>query len=205
MKKNHIIALTITSLFVLSGCSTDAPALQNTNSQNSEKQEENQQTAQNQESAFGENFTEGSLDDLAVGQKIMVTGITNDDGSIVANMIMIGNDDTNFDEMGRGPQINMDQDSGSQNTRVSQQERPSFPDGQMPDFQNMTEEQKTQMRERMANGRPAADSRSNTSSMSRITGEILKKDSESLIVKLADGGSKFIFISEQTKIIKIKQ
>jgi hypothetical protein len=62
-------------------------------------------------------------------------------------------------------------------------------------FQNLTPEQQQQMTQRFGNGIGRNVGNANT-------GEIIAKDSQSITIKLRDGGSKIIFFSGSTKISK---
>ena len=61
-------------------------------------------------------------------------------------------------------------------------------------FQDFSQEQKGQMRQRFDVGRDLGTS--------LVTGEIIAKDEKSITIKLHDGGSKIIFFSESTDITK---
>ena len=81
--------------------------------------------------------------------------------------------------------------------------------GDRPNFeqmQNMSQEEREKfMAERMASGgtgnRPANMGRA----MARVEGEIISQDETSITIKLKDGGSKIVFLTEETKFFEPKE
>jgi hypothetical protein len=67
-----------------------------------------------------------------------------------------------------------------------------------PNFQNLTAEQKQQIF--IKDGSIGSPGLRNGSGEKIINGEIIKKDDQSITIKLADSGSKIIFFSDTTKI-----
>jgi hypothetical protein len=71
-----------------------------------------------------------------------------------------------------------------------------------PDFNNLSEEEKQAMQERMQNlqnNQPISGSK-RLAGAGSAQGEVLQVDSSSITVKLISGGTKFLFISDNTKI-----
>jgi len=169
-----------------------------------------QQSQENQMPTWNENFDEASLSDLEIGQQISVSGTENSDNSISANQIMIGNDETDFENMGdrtMRPPAGNNSDGQSNNNQL--QPPAGFNNGQRPDFQNMSDEERAKMREQMgAGGGTAGGGRVRSGNLSngatRLVGEILYKDDTTITLKLTDGGSKLIFYSDETKVMKFK-
>ena len=132
-------------------------------------------------------------------------------GSIVAERIIIGNAETNFDELGGGPMGDPSQGQGGQLQVESDQNQNNNGQqrmGPLAGFEDMTNEQRAEMRQRFeANIGSQFQQRSfnRGSSFLRVSGEIIKLDEVSLTLKLNDGGSRLVFVSETTMVSKIKQ
>lgn len=206
MKKNFLIILFLISLVTLAGCSTG--------NQQNRIQENNQQDdlSTNEEKPkmkWDENFLEAKLDDLSIGQNVLVMGVKNDDGSITAERIMIGNMETKFDELAPIPIMGQD---GEENKDIPANSNRQAP-GNLPDFQNMSDEERAKLREQMM-ARIGEGQRLEGSGnfrrgsvgqeILRIIGEVIKKDEQGLTIKLAEGGSNLIFFSDSTAVFKIK-
>jgi hypothetical protein len=209
MKKYYIILpiFLIASLLV-TGCSKKNE--QNSNEQDNQNQE--QQAQENQMPRWDENFEEANLDDLETGQQALVMGTENSDGSISASQIMIGDEETDFENMGglMRPAVNSGQENQDDNNQPIQP--PAGFKGQRGNFeqiQNISEEERMKLMEEMrarrqANGGsfPLANMRSG--GMTRMDGKIIDKDDTTITLKIEAGGSKLIFYSEETKILKFK-
>ncbi|MDX9893463.1 MAG: hypothetical protein RB292_03550 [Patescibacteria group bacterium] len=210
MKKVNFFYLTLASgLLLISGCATASQNAGN-NSQGDLNNFLDQATSTDRAVRFNfeENFTITDFSQLVIGNQVVITGASNDDGSITASRIIVGAAE-NMLPPGLG-MINSDirpqpdQGVGSQD----RQQAVAKANGQMPDFEDLTDEQREQMRSRFAqqgNSRPnGIQARTSQSSM-MVQGEILKKDDTSLTIKLADGGSKLVLITGSTEILQPKE
>ena len=137
---------------------------------------------------FLNNSVTSTINDLLVGKKVMVMGVTNSDGTITASQILLGE----FTTSSFGFNGNVRPSSTSQ-------------------FKNQIGETSTLNRGNFNGQRPNATGdagsgkmRARTTGMTRINGEILKIDSTSLVVKIVDGGSKIVFYTTNTKINTLK-
>lgn len=172
----------------------------------SDKEQENQQKVQqaNEQDRWNENFSQASLSDLEIGQHVSIMGSQNSDGSILAERIMIGNNQIDFQDMGMPRPLPLDGDNNN-----SLPGPPADFVGQRPDFeqmQNMSDEEREKMGQEMIARRGefsgAMPSRTD-GGMARLVGEIIDKDEQTLTLKLEEGGSKLIFFSDATQIMKI--
>ena len=115
-----------------------------------------------------------------------------------------------IENMDRAMRVSTDNNIENQDNKNQPIQPQVDPDGERPDFtqmQNMSEEERMKMREEMRIRREAeggARPGGGMVSMSRISGEIIKKDSSTITLKITEGGSKLIFYSEETKVLKIK-
>ena len=142
-----------------------------------------------------EELSEGSLGDLMVGETVTVMGTTNQDGSVIAEMIYIGElkerDSDTFD--------------GTKPEGFKRSKGFKLPEGFNPEeFQNLSrEEMRERMQELQGNNNFSENgaAREQTGS-SLVRGEIIDKDEISIVVKLTDNGSKLVFYSESTQIMK---
>ncbi|MFH1827052.1 MAG: hypothetical protein ABH812_01295 [bacterium] len=214
MKKQILIFLSLVCLLTVSGCST------NTQTNDSNKnvvppQNQEKATNQNKMQRWQENFDEASSTEMLIGNKIMVMGNENSDGSVVADRIIIGGlpaqagENMNSDNITRTRQQTGE---NSENTADDNNDASRFSgqSGTRPDFQNMSDEERTKIREQMQASRMARGSvqagkaKTGDTSMARLNGEIIEKDAESITIKLDSGGSKLIFLSSSTAFMKAK-
>lgn len=211
MKKNYFAILFLAIiLLTVAGCSVSNKKA-NENQQNSD-QKPVQDAGDEQMNRWNENFSEASLSDLETGQKVLVMGTENTDGSIAANQIMIGDSETDFNELGGNRRFggssasntNLENRAGSQPLESLQRfegQRANF-----EQFQNMTEEERAKLRpERMVGGIGRGGPANIGQKIARLNGEILNKDDTSLTLKLATGGSRLIFLSDEVRVLKIKK
>lgn len=188
---------------------------------NTQNQQSN--TSQNRQSFFdNENFTDAKLSDLKVGSKILVMASANSDGSATAEGILVGASQEalrGIMRTGMGRASSTPFNGNAQKTQNAQ--------GQRPDssrFQNMSQEERQKfMEERMkergvdmpsgqagmqrggTNGARTGMKTAGGQSRTNINGEILSINSSTITIKLADGGSKIIFISSDITVKKIKE
>jgi len=181
MQKYFIIcSMAIFSLFI-AGCSSVPVTNKIGNGQvsNNKMADFNSSTER-----FLNNSVTSTVSDLLVGKKVMVMGTTNADGTINASQIIMGEFPTSSFGFDRGGSTSStvqfrNQSGGSQNMNGG-----NF-NGQRPNITG-------------ANG--SGKVRAKTASMTRVNGEILKIDTTSLVVKVAEGGSKMVFYTNNTKI-----
>jgi len=206
-KDNAIIFILLFALVIITGCANKNDEVNN--NQKDDSQNWSGQPHDNQMARWSENFDEANLDSLQAGQRILVMGTENSDGSISANQVMIGDAETDFENMGRAMFRPVD-DSGGNQGIGEEPKQPTAVSGQRPDFaqmQNMSEEERTEAMEKMRAQREAnggVSLRNMGGDIARISGEIIDKDESVITLKLAIGGSKLIFYSSETKVLKFK-
>jgi hypothetical protein len=226
MKKYTIPFLLIT-VFMLAGCGNKEVNITRNKSDNGNQNQTQMEVATGtqerivgQEAQWSENFTEASSTILAIGDKVFVVGAENTDGSISAERIMIGNSDTNWEELTESSIMPQGQTGGVAKTdqaQIAQGTGNNVQGGQMQpsqggkgsapaDFQNLSDEEKQAiMKERGAQGGPRGIATSGTNkNILQLSGEIISKDDSSFTLKIIDGGSKIIFFSSNSQILKIK-
>ncbi len=209
MKKQHFVffALLVIAM-VFSGCSSGDNQVQNDQQNNRWNQEQAAEIENDQALMQNENFEQLTFIDLNIGQRVLIMGKKNSDGNISANQIMIGNDEVAFKNMSEIESSFMNNNSGDQAVdNQSIQPEVNF-NGQRPDFtemQNMSEEDRVKMMEKIRTQRETGviGQPSNAEeSLIRFIGEIIKIDETNVVLKLDSGGSKLIFYSKETKILK---
>lgn len=201
MKKYCIITpALILTLIMLSGCSLFNK--QESGSEKNNQQSQIQEAEKNRINRMNENFIEQSIDDLEIGNNVLVMGVENDDGIITADRIIIGDGDSDFKEIFPMPM----RTQGGQDSDGKDFQRPEG----MPDFRNMSEEERAQFREWMMESgqmpaRQGNGQRNLDQQMVHVQGEVIDNDDESITVKIDEGGSKFIFFSNEITILtKVK-
>ncbi|NUM25618.1 MAG: hypothetical protein HUU49_03270 [Candidatus Buchananbacteria bacterium] len=178
-------------------------------------QDQAEVNADGQSPKLNDNFLVASTTDLLLGTKVMVMGSDDATGAIAAGRIIIGNADTNFDEFisgtmmaGPRPEGQLKDQDNNQDANVTPPVDDATPRMGLPEgFKNMTDEQRAQMRARFEQSGGTASGqarRAGGMAVTRAVGQIMKVDETSLTIKLDDGGSKLIFISGTTTILKIK-
>lgn len=149
-----------------------------------------------------------TAEDLIVGGQVVVVGTANSDGSITAEIIRLGDfsdEDSGFRNF-----------SGDHSTAENIETRGSQPGDHEPgsfdpsEFQNLTsEERRARFQESGGFSRGGhnlgGDFAGRAESTEVIRGEIIDKDDISITVKLTEGGSKFAFYSDDTRIMKVTQ
>jgi len=202
MKKNLVIIFPLVASLIIAGCVVNTGQT-NKNTNSAENTNQATTTDQANGNRMDDRFEAATALDLETGKKVMVLGTSNSDGSISAERITIGNSDTNFEDLNPGLQPKPEDSTNSGET-VDNNTMPQPSTGQRPDFANMSEEERAKFREQRPNGGAVGPRPDSNSQMTRITGEIVKKEDNILTVKLDSGGSKLIFLSESTSIVKLK-
>ncbi len=189
MKKTLISIIVIALLigggvFLFTGCSEKSE--QDNDEQKSQEQE--QPTQENQLSKWEENSEEAGLDDLETGQQVLVMGTENSDGSISANQIVIGNDESDFKNMA-GPLIKDDENNDVQPEKNKSE---------------MSEEERAKFREEKMAEKEASGESIKEGNTIRVTGGIIDKDDTTITLKIKEDGVRFIFYSDETKVLRLK-
>jgi hypothetical protein len=218
MQKFIIVSFLIIPL-LLTGCSAGKS---NNNQQNTD-QGQTQSTTREPMIIENENFTEGTLNNLKIGGKVLVVGIENSDGSIVSSQIITGENLEDFNNIGRNFMQNRNMGTSTVERATSTTGGQRFNAEQ---FQDMSEEERAQLRENMGriggntnlseeerarfmegrtnrqatNGAPI-----NRAGTVRVSGEIIDLGEGIITLKLENGGSKLVFFSEKTIINIINQ
>jgi len=122
----------------------------------------------------------GFLNDLVIGSEVNINGQLNSDGSVTAQLIYLG--PMSLKNAGFINLENRPQESGDRNA---------------PSFSNLSQEERQRIREQL--------SRRTGSRTAPISGKIIKKDNESITIELQNGGSKIIFLSSATQIMKVTE
>ena len=217
MKKRYIVIFLLAVVSVLAGCA-------NENSNNTSNTGNNQDQTRGASSTPGdnnfgqqwnENFSEASSTVLTIGGKVLVMGTENADGSISAERIIVGDSNTDWEKVlpqqKSGSDNQTEQVQPAQGNAENAQIQPSQDQGgQRPDFsqfQNLSEEERQKLRDARAaqggtGGKGAGSARQG---IAQLNGEIISKDDSSFTLKIENGGSKLIFFSSSSKILKPKQ
>ncbi len=188
MKK--IILIIIALAIVGSGAFLLINYSKNSEQDNNEQKSQNQEqlTQENQLSKWEENSEEAGLDDLETGQQVLVMGTENSDGSISANQIVIGNDESDFKNMA-GPLIKDDENNDVQPEKNKSE---------------MSEEERAKFREEKMAEKEASGESIKSDNTTRVTGEIFDKDDTTITLKIKEGGSRLVFYSDKTKVLRLK-
>lgn len=193
MSKKYFLPLSLLIVVVLAGAGCAAKQGLKNKDNNLAKVNQNRSGGDFASSTqFMADRVKGTLDDLKEGVKIMAMGTANQDGTISASQIIIG-DFNNF----------------------ASSTRPNFASSTMP-------RQNGQIQRRQDDGSAGAGRqwhgggqgsagqsgaggqvRARMTGQARVIGEIIKKDTIGLVVKINDGGSKIILYSDKTEIFSL--
>ena len=203
-KSLFIIPFLTIILIFFTGCATK-------NKVNEDIQENHSQTETKDSNApantFGNNLEESNLDDLTIGQKIIVMATEDSGGNASANQILIGNTETDFEKFNQMTRSRVQTVENNTKSETATPPPTNTPDKQnFKQSQNMTEEDRAKLQEKMQanNVNKGTKTFSTKQAITRFIGEIVKKDEISLTMKLDAGGSKLIFFSADTKVNIIK-
>jgi len=154
-------------------------------------------------SEWSDNFSEAGLNDLEIGQRILIMGTENSDGSVTASQIIIGENETIFSQLSGNraqQELNEDDIGNSKDKRSMDRSK-----DQISNFQNLSQEERMGfMKERGVSGVRRDISANISQNIIRLSGEIISIDNISLTLKLETSGSKIIFISDTTNVNIIK-
>jgi len=135
------------------------------------------------------NFLVGTIEDLTIGEKVIIKGAENQDGSVTAETIYIGMAKTDFRK-------------GEKSLEMT--DKPSLPKGINPEeFKNLSQEEKMERTKKFGadvSGNFRTNNGKITGDAAFVRGEILDKDETSIVIKLVDSGSKLVFYSDNTEI-----
>lgn len=184
IKKYLALSLVVGALVIISGCGS--AQVKNYSADQKKFSGRGLETGDGG-SGFGMNFATGTVADLIEGKMVMVMGLSNADGSVSAKQIIVGD----LSALGRGR-------VGASSTAFSSSS-PNNLGGQPPVSDAGARFTGQGQRGNFGN-RTGAGMRSGSGRAGAVRGEILKKDDTSLVIKLADGGSKIVFYSAQTVV-----
>lgn len=155
--------------------------------------------------------TPGTIDDLQLGVQVFAIGAANQDGSITAESIFVGDIEIAPEQFRRESGSQFNEELGGQNGNSPREFRErQLPDGfNSEEFQNLTqEERQARFQELQTSGEfqergfSGGGLRGAQNGMTMVRGEIIGMDGTILTIKIPDGGSKLIFYSDITQIFK---
>lgn len=190
-KKIFIAPLLLVSIVMLSGCSTQQNNI-DIGKQNQQKQG-NENEIKDDDQFLKENFEELTLEDLNIGDAISVVGQEDSSGAFSAVRIVVGQ---------TPDKIRTFQENNSDKTAGREQGYGQY--NEKPDFKNMSKGGRQKIMAQ-TNGRASALNDTKSSTVTRLNGEILDIDENSLTLKLNDGGSKLIYTSIKISIFRFKE
>jgi|GEM_PF-2041254 len=202
MKKYNIVLFLFLILFVF-GCAKKNDETGQASDERQGQENMSEQT-QNRSRAF-ESLIQAEFSDLKEGVFIMVLGSQNSDQSINASRIVIGDNASSFEDLAPGPvsfQNNKQEPLGDERelgeernfgANQNQSNRGGF---DISRFENMTEEEREQMRQQMSERRNLSSGPAFSGQIS-VSGQVVKFDEKSIVIKLEEG-SKIIFFSDAT-------
>ncbi len=157
-----------------------------------------------QKSGFAlEDLIAGTAKDLVAGKTVTVNGTTNSDGSIMADVIYIGKIERNSQ--------NMSSDFSPENMPPRNDMSSEIPSGMTPpegiDFEEIknlsAEERQQRMQDFASNNSLEKGMIDKRSGGDLIQGKIISKQSTNITIELSDdSGSKIVFYSNNTEIMK---
>ena len=181
--------------FIKNKASQSGKLQEENQSLNANVSETSQEGLRQEEGVQPDEFSPGMPEDLVIGEKVVVRGTINQDGSITAETIHIGVSEEDFGDMPR-----LSPDNKATQERSPEGGRPSLPEGIDPEeFKNLSRE------ERMERMREVGGNRAFSPDAGYARGDIIDKDEMSITIKLTEGGSKLVFYSDSTRIIKVDE
>jgi len=134
----------------------------------------------------------GTLADLKEGSKIMVMGLSNQDGTVSASQIVIG-DFAHFASSTRPRFATSTAGNGVGQRQGGQMQGRPGAEGNFGGDQ----------RQGGGQGANLQQGKTRMTGQARLIGEILKKDTIGLVVKITDGGSKIVLYSDKTEVFTL--
>ncbi|KKR48436.1 MAG: hypothetical protein UT86_C0005G0020 [Candidatus Magasanikbacteria bacterium GW2011_GWC2_40_17] len=180
MRKIFLFILLVGGVFTLAGCAT------NKGKKNLDNFGKLQKSGNFSTSApFKIDLPKGSVDNLIVGQKVLVMSTAGQDGILNANRIMAGEGDPGvFFGNGRYFASSSTGTAFSAGQRANSDLSGNIPRGSVGGGNRANKGQRTVDKQGASN----------------VRGEIIKKDTTSLVIKTDDGGSKIVYYSDKTEI-----